>query len=201
MFVLIENENLHIPSDQDIVFEEDIFLAGFNPLTNVLQKIKSPDALASEEGMQFKKRLQIIKNFQDLYQQNQNLLNIRQEVHFVNEDLNMDIKQVLDELQHTKCQSPKQTIGFWKNSDVNILLDEELEVDELRCNLENLDVNAGTKSPARNSASGSKADLVKLNAISKNEQISQLTKLKKELEVKNKTKKMYNDKLEVSFQN
>lgn len=178
LFVILQEENLDTTPKQPVIFEEDIFFMGFTPLANILSKTKCYDK-PSEESLQLKTRLKVIGDFKEIYQVNQQRLEQLENTHFINEDLNSDIKQALDDLQNTQA---KKSNGA----------DDDIEIEESE-DAENIVINGDIDKL-------SKAMSTKLTLQSKNEncQLSQLSKLKKELEAKTHVKNMYHNKLEVT---
>ena len=180
LFVILQQENLYTTPQQCVIFEEDIFFMGFTPLAAIISKTKS-DA-PSEESLQLKYRLKVINDFGEIYKANQQRLELLENTHFINEDLNSDIKQALDDLQNTQTTTKTN-----EPDDVDDIENEDCDEDA-----ENIIVNGDIDKLA-------KAMPSKLTLKSKGEdyQLSQLSKLKKELEAKTHVKKMYHNKLEV----
>lgn len=190
-FELIKQENLVLPSENEVRFEEDIFLAGFTPTAAIIPKPKN-DQL-SDEGLQLKARLKIIGDFENFYREHCQRLDNVETSHFINEVLNSDIKQALDDLQSSQSFNANVTVGDSnENCDSNDIDDKVAE--DVENNAENIVVN-GDALHVRTSNKLLKASFS--NAKMENDQLSQLSKLKRELEAKSNVKKMYSNKLEV----
>lgn len=178
----MQAEDLNGINQEDVVtFEEDIFFMGFTPLISIIPKMK--DDTISEKSLQLKTRLKYILEFKQTYLANQNRLENFSDSHFINEDLNSDIKQALDDLQNTKLE--KAETADEENSDENN--EANRQVDETAN--DEMDKSIDIKS-----VDGCFA----LDSRCEDKQLSQLSKLKKELEAKTHVKKMYHNKLEVS---
>uniref|UniRef100_A0A1I8PRJ8 PIN domain-containing protein n=1 Tax=Stomoxys calcitrans TaxID=35570 RepID=A0A1I8PRJ8_STOCA len=187
---LLKNDHLTDISDDNVKFEEDIFLAGFTPTNSFIPKLR--DGQISDESLQLNARLKALQNFGLFYEENKARLKNIETSHFVNEVLNSDIKQALDDLQSS--QSINSTLKIksldGNDNDLNCNIDGDVYDDEN--NDENMVVNGDAlqvkncNSPLKNHPN------VKLE----NEQLSQLSKLKKELEAKSQVKNMYSNKLE-----
>lgn len=190
-FELIKQENLVLPSENEVRFEEDIFLAGFTPTAAIIPKPKN-DQL-SDEGLQLKARLKIFGDFESFYREHCQRLDNVETSHFINEVLNSDIKQALDDLQSSQSFNANVTVGDSnENCDSNDIDDKVAE--DVENNAENIVVN-GDALHVRTSNKLLKASFS--NAKMENDQLSQLSKLKRELEAKSNVKKMYSNKLEV----
>ncbi|KAM7360927.1 smg6 nonsense mediated mRNA decay factor [Cochliomyia hominivorax] len=181
LFSILEQENLfELPQSSTIIFEEDIFFMGFTPLTNVIPKLKNESA--SEESLQLKARLKMLLDFKQTYDDNQKRLENSATAHFINEDLNSDIKQALDDLQSTQPSKSEDGDDEHENSDEG--------------NDENDAENIVVNGDAGNKILKAKSLKLCLNNKTEDKQLSHLTKLKKELEAKTNVKKMYHNKLE-----
>ncbi|XP_065371769.1 telomerase-binding protein EST1A [Calliphora vicina] len=180
LFNVLQHESLYdVDHQHNIVFEEDIFLMGFTPLASIIPKTKSDTF--SEECLQLKARLKILRDFKQIYCQNQKRFENVATSHFINEDLNSDIKQALDDLQIT--QSTKAEDGDDENEDSDEINDDN--------NAETIVV----KGDVEKSIKTKNLELC-LNSNPENNQLSHLSKLKRELEAKTHVKKMYHNKLE-----
>ncbi|XP_073816275.1 smg6 nonsense mediated mRNA decay factor [Musca autumnalis] len=197
LFELLKEENLTLPSGLEIKFEEDIFLAGFTPTAAIIPKPK--DDNISDEGLQLKARLKIIGDFENFYKEHSKRLESVETAHFVNEVLNSDIRQALDDLQSSQSLNVNNTIG---DANENCCDENEITVDtnvvdaddEMENNTENIVVN-GNALHMKNSNKPLKT-ACPINTKTENDQLSQLSKLKRELEAKSNVKKMYSNKLE-----
>ncbi|XP_061388976.1 telomerase-binding protein EST1A-like [Musca vetustissima] len=192
---LLKEENLTIPSDNEIKYEEDIFLAGFTPTSAIIPKPK--DDNLSDEGLQLKARLKIICDFENFYRKhNKRLENVETSSHFITEVLNSDIKQALDDLQSTQTLGGNVVAAEEDNNEncnnVNEARDNT-NCDDSENNTENIVVN-GDALPMK--ANNKSLKVNPINGKMENDQLSQLSKLKRELEAKSNVKKMYSNKLE-----
>lgn len=182
MFNILEQENFFdVIQQNSIVFEEDLFFMGFNPLAAIIPKVKND--LSSDESLQLKGRLKVLLDFKNTYCENQKRLENPANSHFINEDLNSDIKQALDDLQST--QSTKADDGDDENEDSDEGNDENYA--------ENIIANRDVEKLFK-----TKQAKLRLNTKTEDTQLSHLSKLKRELEAKTHVKKMYHNKLEVS---
>ncbi|XP_075147521.1 smg6 nonsense mediated mRNA decay factor [Haematobia irritans] len=181
LFQLLKQDNLTQVYYIDVKFEEDTFLAGFTPASSFVPKAR--DERISDESLQLKARLKGLKEFESFYTQHCKLLKNIETSHFVNEVLNSDIKQAFDDLQiDTKIQI--NGIDDNENSEICISEEDDYDADN---NDENLVVNGDAFQFKKSNKSSTKLE---------NDQLSQLSKLKKELEAKSNVKKMYCNKLE-----
>lgn len=173
----MQHENIYdVHHQHNIIFEEDIFLMGFTPLASIKPKTKSDTF--SEESLQLKARLNILIDFKEIYSQNQKRLENVATSHFINEDLNSAIKQALDDLQST--QSTKAEDGDDENEESDGINDGN--------NTETIIANGDVEKSIK-------------TENPENNQLSHLSKLKRELEAKTHVKKMYHNKLEVWKEN
>lgn len=179
-------------SDVDIKLEEDIFLSGFTPTAAIIPKPKF-DCI-SDESLQLKARLKTLAEFEIFYTEHNKRLENVETAHFVNEDLNLEIKQALDDLQSSKSSTAKDE-DYNNDNDSNGDGDVIADDDDVKNNAENIVINGDAlqiKKPNKSLKDGT-------NSKMENEQLSQLSKLKRELEAKSHVKKMYCNKLEVSI--
>ncbi|KNC27973.1 hypothetical protein FF38_06191 [Lucilia cuprina] len=180
LFNILQQENLfNITHPNNIIFEEDIFFMGFTPLASIIPKTNRDSS--SDESLQLKGRLKVLLDFQTTYDENRKRLENLTTSHFINEDLNSDIKQALDDLQSE--QSTKAEDGDDENDDS----DESNEDNVTETIVANDDIEKSLKT-----------NTLKLCLTTKQEdnQLSHLSKLKRELEAKTHVKKMYHNKLE-----
>ncbi|KAI8130679.1 Telomerase-binding protein EST1A [Lucilia cuprina] len=180
LFNILQQENLfNITHPNNIIFEEDIFFMGFTPLASIIPKTNRDSS--SDESLQLKGRLKVLLDFQTTYDENRKRLENLTTSHFINEDLNSDIKQALDDLQSE--QSTKAEDGDDENDDS----DESNEDNVTETIVANDDIEKSLKT-----------NTLKLCLTTKQEdnKLSHLSKLKRELEAKTHVKKMYHNKLE-----
>ncbi|KAL9888391.1 smg6 nonsense mediated mRNA decay factor isoform 1-T1 [Glossina fuscipes fuscipes] len=170
LFNLIKQENLNLSSEEDILLEEDLFLSGFTPISNLMAKT-THDMVCSEESLQYKSRMLKILDFEQVYVKNKSRVQFSEGPHFVAEDLNSDIKRVLDDLQSTKTIIRTKQIGQFEGPSKEISIN----------NLNEISNRKSLKSSVTDNALDNK--------------ISHLTKLKKELEAQSNAKRMYHNKL------
>lgn len=185
LFNILQQETLHdLSPSTNIVFEEDIFFMGFTPLTNIIPKLKNESS--SEESLQLKARLKVLFDFKEIYSENQKRLETADNSHFINEDLNSDIKQALDDLQST---TNSETTKPEDDNDEN---EDDSDEGNDENDTENIVVNGDVEKALR-----AKSLKLCLNVKTEDKQLKHLSKLKRELEAKTHVKKMYHNKLEV----
>ncbi|XP_023298430.2 telomerase-binding protein EST1A [Lucilia cuprina] len=180
LFNILQQENLlNVTHPNNIIYEEDIFFKGFTPLASIIPKTNRDSS--SDESLQLKGRLKVLLDFQTTYDENRKCLENLTTSHFINEDLNSDIKQALDDLQSE--QSTKSEDGDDENDDSD------------ECNEDNVTETIVANDDIEKSL---KTNTLKLCLTTKQEdnQLSHLSKLKRELEAKTHVKKMYHNKLE-----
>ncbi|XP_037820884.1 telomerase-binding protein EST1A [Lucilia sericata] len=181
LFNILQQENLfNVTHHNNIIFEEDIFFMGFTPLASIIPKTNRDSS--SEESLQLKGRLKVLFDFQTTYVENQKRLENLATSHFINEDLNSDIKQALDDLQSEQSTKAEDD-GDDENDD-----SDEVNEDNIR---EAIVANEDIEKSFKNKS-------LKMCVTTKQEdnQLSHLSKLKRELEAKTHVKKMYHNKLE-----
>lgn len=153
-------------ANDDSVFEEDIYLMGFTPISTTLNT-SATECKFSDKTVQFNARLNRISDFNKIFRQHQDRIQNKDESNFCLEHLNVQMMNVLD----------------------------SVTTDDIDDNSENIidnDINNKDGNTKERGFFNTAHSLVVENA-----QVSQLTKLKRELEAKSNVKKMYSDKLEV----